>query len=301
MYTSSYDVIIIGGSYAGLSAAMALGRSLRKTLVIDSGKPCNRQTPASHNFITHDGEKPAAIAAAAKAQVMEYDTVEFMDGLATAAKRVDKGFEVVREDGKTLYARKLVFATGMSDLMPAIPGFAESWGITVIHCPYCHGYEVRGETTGILANGDMGFEYSKMIRHWTKDLTLFTNGPATFSAEQLEKFRQHDIAVVETEIDHIAQDKGKIEYLQLKDGFRYKLKALYHKARLQQHCPIPEALGCELTEHGYIKVDGMQKTTVDGVYACGDNTTMMRAVASAVAGGNLAGAMVNRELIEEDF
>ncbi|MEM7297910.1 MAG: NAD(P)/FAD-dependent oxidoreductase, partial [Bacteroidota bacterium] len=128
-----FDVIIIGGSYAGLSAAMALGRSLRNVLIIDSGLPCNRQTPHSHNFITQDGKTPSEIATAAKSQVLEYDTVQFLEDLASSGKRIAHGFEVLTASGKKVTAKKLVFATGIKDIMPEIKGFADCWGISVVH------------------------------------------------------------------------------------------------------------------------------------------------------------------------
>src|SRR5688500_3542764 len=136
---NSFDVIIIGGSYAGLSAAMALGRSLRNVLVIDSGNACNKQTPHSHNFITNDGNTPAEIAKKAKEQVMQYDTVKFLTGLATIARKSESGFEIETQNGEVFRSAKLLISTGISDIMPPIQGFAECWGISVLHCPYCHG------------------------------------------------------------------------------------------------------------------------------------------------------------------
>src|SRR5690606_19696546 len=162
-----FDVIIIGGSYAGLSAALALGRSLRHVLIIDSGAPCNRQTPHSHNFLTHDGEPPARIATQARDEVLRYDTVRFVQDTATEAVSQEHGFAVTTASGDRYTAQKLLFATGVRDLMPDIPGFADCWGISILHCPYCHGYEVRGRTTGVLANGDTGYELAMFINNWT--------------------------------------------------------------------------------------------------------------------------------------
>lgn len=132
---NSFDVIIIGGSYAGLSAAMALGRSLRTVLVIDSGLPCNKQTPHSHNFITQDGETPSAIAEKAKAQVLHYHTALFHNGLAISGTKTSSGFEITTQQGDIFQAKKLIFASGIKDIMPDIKGFADCWGISVIHCP----------------------------------------------------------------------------------------------------------------------------------------------------------------------
>lgn len=296
-----FDVIIVGGSYSGLAAGMALGRALRKVLIIDSGKPCNRQTPHSHNFITQDGKTPKEIATLAKQQVEKYETVTFVSDLATTGKKTEKGFEIQTASGETFDTSKLIFATGISDIMPDLAGYAECWGISVIHCPYCHGYEVKNERTGILGNGEYGFEFSALISNWTKDLTLFTNGPSTLTAEQSAKVKGHNIKIVESEIEKLEHAQGRLQKVIFKDGTVTHLKALYARPAFKQHCTIPETLGCELTEDGYVKVDAFQKTTMPGIFACGDNTTRMRSVANAVAMGTAAGAMVNRELVFEAF
>lgn len=297
----NFDVIIIGGSYSGLSAAMALGRSLRKVLVIDSGLPCNRQTPHSHNFITQDGEIPSAISEKAKSQVLTYDTVKFLNDLAVIGEQTDEGFNIITEKGKYFAAKKLIFAAGIKDIMPDIKGFAECWGISVIHCPYCHGYEVRNEKTGILANGDFAYHYAQLVNNLTKDLTIFTNGKSTLTQEQNEKLEKYNINVIEKEVSYLEHTKGKIQKIVFKDSSSYAVKALYSKPDFEQHCKIPEKLGCELTEQGFIKTDMFQKTNVEGIFACGDSTSMMRSVANAVATGNLTGAMVNNQLVEEKF
>ncbi|RDC65487.1 NAD(P)/FAD-dependent oxidoreductase [Adhaeribacter pallidiroseus] len=295
------DVIIIGGSYSGLAAAMSLGRALRHVLVIDSGKPCNQQTPHSHNFITQDGNTPAQIRITAQAQVARYHTVSFYKGLAIRGAKTESGYEIITERKDTFTAKKLLFATGLKDLMPDIPGFAECWGISVIHCPYCHGYEVRNQKTGLLGNGDAGFEYVRMIAHWTQDLTLFTNGPSTLTPAQAAKLAEHRIALVETEIQSLQHNQGKITEVILKNNSAVELNAMYARPKTVQHSTIPQDLGCELTEPGFLKVDMFQKTTVPGVYASGDNSVFARSVASAVASGTFTGAAINKELIEEEF
>lgn len=296
-----FEVIIVGGSYSGLSAAMSLGRSLRQVLVIDSGLPCNRQTPHSHNFITHDGEKPAIISSLAQEQVAFYDTVQFYNELAVNAVRTENGFEIKTESGDIFTARKILFATGVKDLIPDIHGFAECWGISVLHCPYCHGYEVKGERTAVLANGDMGFEYVKMISNWTKDLKLLTNGKSTLSPEQTEKLLKHQIEIIEDEIDSVIHKNGDVQEVVFKNQSNIMVKAIYSKLPFVQHCPLPESLGCELTELGLLKVDMMQKTNIPGVYASGDSTIQGRSVAMAVSSGSFAGASINKELIDESF
>ncbi|SIS78630.1 Thioredoxin reductase [Chryseobacterium ureilyticum] len=301
MENKNFDVIIIGGSYAGLSAGMALGRSLRNILIIDNGKPCNRQTPHSHNFVTHDGKTPKEISELAKKDVEKYQTVQFYEGTVVSVIKNIESFEVEISNREKFQARKVIFASGVKDIMPDIPGFAECWGISVLHCPYCHGYEVKNEVTGILADGDMAYEFSKLIFNMTKSLTLFTNGKTKLNGEQIEKLKHNNINLNEAEIEKIEHENGQIQQIIFKNGNAVSLKALYAKVPFEQNINISENLGCELTEQGYIKVDFMQKTTVPGIFACGDNITMMRSVANAIAQGNFTGAMVNKELSEEDF
>lgn len=298
---TDFDVIIIGGSYAGLSAAMALGRALRSVLIIDSGKPCNRQTPHSHNFITQDGEKPHLIAEKAKAQVLKYETVKFHRDVAINGNQIANEFTIATQKGNTFHAKKVIFATGVKDLMPAIKGFSECWGISVIHCPYCHGYEVRNEETGILANGETAFHYAKLIQNWTKNLTIFTNGKSTLTQQQTDTITKLQIQIIEKEIAHLKHENGQVSQIVFTDGTVFKLKAIYARPVFEQHCNIPETLGCELTEQGLLKTDAFQKTTVAGVFACGDSVNQMRSVAAAVATGNLAGAMANNTMIEESL
>lgn len=299
--TKIYDVIIIGGSYAGLSAAMALGRSLKNVLVIDSGMPCNRQTPRSHNFLTQDGNTPSEIANLAKYQVSEYKTVEFYSGLAIAGKILKTGFEVSTECGAVFTASKLIFATGIKDILPDIKGFSACWGISVIHCPYCHGYEFRHQKTGIIANGDRAIHLASLIHNLTDKLSILTGQKGQFQSEQMLKLNRNQIDVVETEIVEIVHESGYIKELIFVDGKKEKFDAVYAAVPFVQHSEIPVALGCELTEQGYIKIDNLQKTTIYGVYACGDSTEKMRSVAAAVNSGNIAGAMVNMELTQELF
>lgn len=300
-HTSFFDVIIIGGSYSGLAAAMSLGRSLRQVLVIDSGKPGNAQTPHSHNFLTRDGETPQAIASIAREQVEHYKTIQFYSGLAIRARKTDSGFEVSTENGEVFSSKKLLFATGVRDIFPAIPGFSESWGISVIHCPYCHGYEVRGEATGVLANGDMAYEFTKVVYNLTRKLTILTNGKSTMTEQQTNHLESRGIKIVETEIRELKQSGGILESVLFKDESVLPLKALYAKIPFEQHSDIPGKLGCVFNDQGFLQVDAFQKTSIPGVFASGDSVTPMRSVANAVASGTLAGAMLNKELVDESF
>ena len=296
-----FDVIIIGGSYSGLSAAMALGRAMKSVLVIDDEKPCNRQTPYSHNFLTNDGKTPAEITALSKKQVSKYNSVHFIKGWAKNGNKRDEGFEIELDSGEKFNGKKLVFATGIKDLLPDIEGVDACWGISVIHCPYCHGYEVKNEKTGILGNGNSGFEFARLISNWTNDLTLFTNGPSLLNEEQIIKLDQHKIKVVEKEINRFEHSEGRVQHIVFKNGELEPTNAIYAPSPFEQHCKIPETLGCEFTEEGYLKIDNFQETTIKGVYAIGDNASKMRTLANAVSMGTSVGISISKKLIFETF
>ncbi|UTW61277.1 NAD(P)/FAD-dependent oxidoreductase [bacterium SCSIO 12741] len=296
-----FEIIIIGGSYSGLSAALTLGRSLRKVLVIDSGKPCNRQTPHSHNFLTQDGVKPAEIAGKAKSQVEKYDTVHFLNDRAVKGTKTAHGFQIITEKGEQFSAQKLVFATGIKDEFLPIKGFAQCWGISVVHCPYCHGYEIRNKKTGIIANGERALHLAPMAKNLTQDLTIFTSGKAEFNAEERAQLERNGIPVVEKEIVEIEHENGYLKNLVFADHSKEQLEATYAAVPFTQHSDIPKKLGCMLNDEGFIEVDGILKTTVDGVFACGDNSSRLRSVANAVASGNMVGAVINMELSNAAF
>ncbi len=295
------DVIIIGGSYAGLSAAMALGRSLKNVVIIDAGSPCNQQTPHSHNFVTHDGEEPSVIAQKAKEDVLRYDTVKFVEAIATDASKKDDKFEISLQNGSTYTATKLIFATGIKDTMPNIKGFAECWGISVVHCPYCHGYEFKGKKTAIMVPLEKVHHLGPLVNNLTDQLTIILSPNEKLGDDEKAKFDKHGIKVLNKEIAEVQHKNGYLNNVIFKDGTSEPFDAMYAGLPFTQHTNLPVELGCELNEQGYLKVDEMQHTTVPGIYACGDNASMFRSVASAVYTGNLAGAIANMELTFERF
>ncbi|GAA4209146.1 NAD(P)/FAD-dependent oxidoreductase [Pedobacter jeongneungensis] len=296
-----FDVIIIGGSYAGLSAALTLGRSTRNVLVIDAGKPCNRQTPHSHNFLTHDGDRPAEISVAAKAEVLKYPTVKFISAKANSAKQLEDGFLVGVEDGQYFTSRKILLVTGLKDTLPDIKGLAACWAISAIHCPYCHGYEVKNEKIALLMNGEHAFDMAKTLHLWNKDLTILTNGKSQLTAEQAEKLKAKSITVLEEEIFELEHQNGHLEDVVFKNGEKIAFKAIYVKPEIEQHVNFNEQLEFELTELKTIKVNEQQQTTAKGVYAAGDCATLFRSLSIITAAGTMAAVMINKELISEDF
>ena len=302
-FNGKYEVAVIGGSYAGLQAALSLGRSMRRVVVIDSGQPCNRFTPHAHNLITHDGDEPGAINLSARNELKEYATVELMSGLVKAATESLGSYRLRLADGRDVLAGRLLLAFGIRDLLPPIDGLAECWGKTVIHCPYCHGYEVKGRATGVIANGDVGYEYGRMVRHWTSDLTIFTNGPQAFNEEQRRGLSRHGVRVVEGRIDALRQEGGQVQEVVVTqaggDRQSYPVEALYYRSPFELSVDLTAGLGYELTEQGLIRIDDFQRTPVPGIYAAGDCVTPFRSLAAAISGGALAGAMLNKEMIEE--
>lgn len=277
---------------------MSLGRALRRVLVLDTGRPCNRSTPHSHNFLTQDGASPAELAAQARSQVLAYPTVRLLEDAAVAAIGTDGDFTLTTMAGRIVRAGKLLFATGVRDLLPARLGFAECWGVSLIHCPYCHGYEYRQQPTGTLLNGEAALEHARLLRQWAGQLTIFTDGSATFSPEQRAQLASGGVHVEETPVRSLHHQGGQLTHVGLTDERQVPLAALYLRPGMEQHCLLPRVLGCDYTEAGYLQVDGMQKTSVPGVYAAGDATTPMRAVSMAVAGGTLAGVMLNHEMLK---
>lgn len=296
-----YDAIIIGGSYAGLSAALSLGRALRKVLVVDSGNPGNKQTPHSHNFLTRDGESPSEISMKAKKEVMKYPGVKFFEGRVTAVTKPDEYYNIQTSENEIFSGKKIIFATGVLDIIPDMAGFAECWGKSVLHCPYCHGYEFKNEKTGVLGNGDTGFDQSKFISNWTNDLILYTNGEATLTEDQREGLKNNNIEIVEKKIEGFEHRNGQIKNIIFEDQTKNPLKALYASPAVKQQTELPKELGCEFTDHGRVKVDLFQKTNMEGIYAAGDNSSLGRAIAIAVSAGSVAGVMLNKELIAEEF
>jgi thioredoxin reductase len=296
-----FDVIIIGGSYAGLSAAMSLGRSIRKVLIIDSGNPCNKSAPRSHNFITWDGAKPSEIANKAKDEVLFYPTVKFIEGTVTEIQKKHTGFEVITKKDEKFRSKKLLFATGMTDIMPEIEGFSQCWGISILHCPYCHGYEEKGKPTAVFANKEQAFHLCMVLINLTKEITLFTNGKSLLTDSQIYKLKEHNIQIIEKKISSIKHSNGQIESLCLEDKQELFFPVMYAKLPFKQQCDLAEKTGCEITEDGFIKVDESKRTTIHGIFAAGDNTSITRTISKSISAGTIAGMMLNGEISLEGF
>lgn len=298
-----YDAIVVGGGSAGLSAALVLGRARRRVVVIDGGAPRNAPAEAAHGFFTRDGTPPLELLALGRAQLEQFATVEIRRGEATDSRIVAGGFEVTLADGARERARRLLLATGVRDELPEIPGLRELWGRGVYHCPYCHGWEVRDQRLAVYANGEMARHLAPLIRNWSADTVLLTDGPAELEAEDRERFAGLGIVVREERIARVERDGDQLRGVVFEGGESLARDGLFVRTRIRPHTSLAEQLGCALTGEGHIPgliaVDATQATNVPGVYAAGDVATMLQQVSTAVASGAMAAAMINHGLVAE--
>lgn len=290
-----HDVIVIGGSYAGMAAALQLLRARRKVLVVDAGKRRNRFASHSHGFLGQDGVDPAAIAATARRQLEAYPTLTWIDATAESAAGEKDGF-VVETEGQTRHeARRLLFATGVADGLPAIEGLSERWGRSVFHCPYCHGYELDRGRIGVIASGPMSIHQAQMIPEWGA-VTFFTNGAIDLDDAARADLASRGVTIEETPI---ARLEGHAEIV-LADGQKLSFAGLFTAPFATPASPIAEGLGCEHMETPMgvqIRTADTKETTVPGAFACGDVARMPHSVSLAVADGAWAGANIHRTLI----
>ncbi|HEY0976625.1 MAG TPA: NAD(P)/FAD-dependent oxidoreductase [Flavobacteriales bacterium] len=296
-----HDVIIIGGSYSGLSAALVLGRARRNVLVIDRGEPCNRVVQHAQNLLTHDGRAPAEIRALALQDLSAYPNVRILNDEAVTFLREEDRARVKDRSGNWHDARKILLAFGVKDEMPTIPGFAECWGLTVAHCPYCHGYELRDQRLGVRGNGDPGFEYARLLTNWTDRLTLFTDGPSTLSAHHTHLLKGKGVIIEERPIVRLEHTNGQLGSIVVKGDIALPFDGLFSRVPFTLPQTLIKDIGCALTEIGLIAVDERGRTNVPGVSAAGDCTIPLRSLAQAIGSGNAAGAFLNHALTEEDL
>jgi thioredoxin reductase len=294
-----YDAIIIGGSFAGLSAAMYLARGRRSVCVIDAGQPRNRFALHSHGFFGHDGGDPGDMLATARAQVAAYPTVTFIEGTAATAASDTDGFTVTLASGEVLHGRRLVLAFGISDQLPAIPGLPERWGKSVIHCPYCHGYEFSGRRLGVLQVSPAAIHQAMLIAEWGPT-TLFLNGSAPPDDAAMAELAKRGVTIEPAPVVALHGDGLQLSEVELDDSRRVGLDALYLGAPTRLNSGIAEQLGCELEEGTFgpvICTDGSRMTSVPGVYAAGDIARASHNITWASADGVMAGMAAHRSLV----
>jgi thioredoxin reductase len=284
------DVIIIGGSFAGLTAAMQLGRARRKVTVLDTGLNRNRYAEHAHNIFGHDGTPPGDLLASARSQVAQYPTVDMVNGKAISVAGEPDNFVVTTEDGAALDGRRLILSYGIVDEFPDIPGFAECWGRTVIHCPFCHGYEVAGAPWGLIYSSPLSLHGPVLYANWTDDITLFLDGHEIIDEER-SKLEKRGVKLIDGKLRAIHHEAGRVTGVSIADDTRVPLAALYAHPRNRPSADLHAQLGLEMkdTPTGTMAaVSDMQLTSRPGIYAAGDLTTGMHSVTFATNTGSLA-------------
>ncbi|MFM0206257.1 NAD(P)/FAD-dependent oxidoreductase [Paraburkholderia sediminicola] len=295
---TQHDVIVVGGSFAGLSAAMQLARARRKVLVVDAGFPRNRFASHAHGFFGQDGKPPAEIIREAALQLAAYPTVQWVNGEAVTARRTDNAFCVALADGHTEFGSRLILATGVRDELPAIPGLQERWGTTALHCPYCHGFEVRDRRLGVLGNHALSVHQALLIPEWGPT-TYFTQGIFEPDAEQIAQLDARSVRIERSPVTELLGQAPHLEALRLADGRVVAIDALFVAPRTHMGSPLAEQLGCAFDDGplgAVIKVDDLKQTTVEGVYAAGDATNKMTNATFASAAGVAAGVGAHHSL-----
>ncbi len=277
----SYDVIVIGGSFAGLSGALQLARARRRVLVLDSGKPRNRFAQFSHGLFGHDGQPASAILANARSQLLGEE------------------YTVTAASGTVHTASRLILATGVSDDLSTIPGLQERWGISMLHCFYCHGYEVAGRRLGVLATSDRSLQTAMLLPDWSEHVTLFTNGVLTLSPEQLAELSTRGVSVEAAPVVALLGDAPALSGLRLDDGRITPVDAVFTSPRTRMASPLAEQLGCDFEEGPsgpFIRTGADKQTTVRGVYAAGDAARPGHNASWAAADGVTAGISAHQSL-----
>ncbi|MFE9888557.1 NAD(P)/FAD-dependent oxidoreductase [Streptomyces scopuliridis] len=303
-----HDVVVVGGGAAGLSGALALARARRSVLVIDGDRPRNAPASHVHNFLTRDGTPPSELLTAGREEVTGYGG-EIMAADAVAAERLETGgFRVALADGTTVLARRLLVTTGLVDELPPVPGVAERWGREVLHCPYCHGWEVRDQPIGVLATGPLAAHQALMWRQWSSEVTLFLHTAPDPGEEEYEQLAARDIAVVDGEVTGLEVTGDRLTGVTLAGGRTIPARALVVAPRFTARADLLTSLGLAPVEQErggevigtYIASDPVGATAVPGVWVAGNVTDLMEQVMGAAAAGVRAAAAINADLIAED-
>lgn len=297
-----YDALVIGGGAAGLSAALMLGRARRRTLVLDAGSPRNRFAAHMHGILGHDGLDPAELLRRGRAEVAAYG-VEVRAGDAVRVDERGDDLVATLADGSTISARVVVLATGVTDRLPAIPGLAERWGVTVLHCPYCHGWEVRDRTIGVLATSPASLHQIELLRQWSDDVVAFVHAAGELPADALERIRARGIRVVEAEVAEVVGDGPAIDHVRTVDGAEHRVDAVFTAGVLEPHDAAVAHLGLARSDGpmgGLLEVDMRGATSHPRIFAAGNVVAPFGTVPLAMGSGSMAGGGANAALVAAD-
>ncbi|QOT21593.1 NAD(P)/FAD-dependent oxidoreductase [Paenarthrobacter sp. YJN-D] len=307
-----YQVVVIGGGAAGLSAAVTLGRALRSVLVIDAGEPRNAPAAGVHGFLSRDGIDPRELLDMGREEARGYG-VDFIAGVAVAARSTagaeegaELSFDVELADGRTVKARRILVTTGLTDVLPDIDGIRERWGRDVLHCPYCHGWEVRNKAIGILGSVPMALHQTMLFRQWSPNITLFLNDMVEPTDAEWEQLAARSISVVEGKVESLAIQDDALRGVVLASGTVIPVEAVVTATRLEARSGVLESLGVPVVEHPmgvghHVEVNPMGgATAVPGVWAAGNVADLMGQVMASAASGVMAGAAINAHLVAEE-
>jgi thioredoxin reductase len=303
---SDWDCVVVGGGAAGLSAALVLGRARRHTLLVDAGHQSNLAAHGVGGLMGHDGRPPAELYEIGRREVANYPSVELRTGEVVAGERVGEVFELELSDGRRERARRVLLATGMEYRPPDIKGLRECWGTSVFHCPFCDGWELRDQPLAVLARGEKAIHSALLLRGWTDDLVLLTDGPADLDAEDRGRLAAAGVKLDERSVTELVGRDGELEAVRFIDGGRLECRGLLAATTLHQRSRLAEQLGAEpgeATPFGEmpVKVDELCRTTAPGVFAAGDLSTQLPPqVGSAIAAGSLAAVSVVQSLLADD-
>jgi thioredoxin reductase len=317
MTDEPWDCIVVGGGAAGLSAALVLGRARRRTLVLDAGDQSNRPAHGIGGLLGSDGRPPADFYAAGRAEIAAYPGVELRDGTVVRGERLEGAgalersadgarFALELADGSRETARRVLLATGMDYRRPALDGVEQRWGRSVFHCPFCHGWEVREQPLGVLDRSASGVHRATLLRAWSDDVTLLSDGPAELSDEEAALLRRADVTVDERPVAGLAGEGDALSAVRFAHGEDRPLGGLLVPVTLHQRSALAEQLGAATTEANpltadAIEVDPQFNSTAPGLHAAGDAAGVMPSVANAVAAGNMAAAMLVGGLMGDRF
>jgi len=293
-----YDVIIVGGGPAGLSAALMLGRARRRVLVCDHGRPRNMHARALHGYLSRDGISPGELLKLGRAELVRYG-VEFRQGEVIDARRVEHGFELYLHDGNVFQSRKLLLATGMRDQLPRVEGLTDLYGKSVHHCPYCDGWEWRDRRLAAYGHGKPGLGLALLLRNWSDDVVVLTNGTRGWQGQYRAVIESQQLPVYQQKIARLEGCDGMLQRVVFEDGSHLERDALFFNTGQRQKSDLAAQLGCEFDKKGGVVVDSRARTGVPGLYLCGDASRDVEFVVVAAAEGAAAAITINKEFQEE--
>ncbi len=300
MTTIAYDVVIVGGGAAGLSAALVLTRARRRVLVVDAGSPRNAPAAHMHGFLSRDGLPPAQLLATGREEVTGYGGSVAADTVTAISSGDGVTFHVMLAAAGRVVARRLLVATGLRDEIPSIPGLRERWGRDVLHCPYCHGWEVRDRRLGVLGSGaPEHIRYAQVVRQWSQDLVLFV--PAgSLTHQRRQELVARRIGLVEGDVTGVCVQDDELTGLELTNGEQIARDAVFVPPRFVPNDGLLLALGCKVTSDGWVATDSTGRTTVPGVWAAGNVANPRAQVITAAGEGSSAAIALNADLVDED-